>query len=220
LLRPDHLMPFFSLVSSGGQIEAEPLPAYEAPTTTQVVVTDREENIVSLTHSLGYGSGVVTPGLGFLFNNYMNVFNPYPGHPDSLRPGSRRTSSMAPTIVTDRADRPVAALGAPGATRITSAVLQSLVNHLDHGMTPVEAVSAPRVDCQGTVVEIENRVSRSAEATLVESGYEVHRRERNYDPYFARAQMVGLVSGAWKGASDPRRDGGAPVYALRGRSCG
>lgn len=212
ILDPGTAETFIRTVAEGGKIEVDPMPAYEASTTTQVTVIDRDGTIISLTHSLGYGSGVVTPGLGFLYNNYMNVFNPYPGHPDSIRPGARRWSGMSPTIVLDAGGGPIAALGAPGATRITSAVLQSTVNYLDFGMTPVEAVSAPRVDCQGVTVEVENRIEARVTDALEEAGYEVHRRDQNYDPYFARPQMIAKVDGEWKGASDPRRDGGIAQY--------
>ena len=214
MLERDHVEPFVGTVQAGGKIEVAPLPDYEAATTTHVTVADRSGGIVCLTHSLGYGSGVITPGLGFLFNNYMNVFNPYPGHVDSIAPGKRRATSMAPTIVLDSEGEPVVALGAPGATRITTAVLQSTLNLLDFGMTPVEAVSAPRVDCQGQIVECEHRISGPTLERLAQAGYTVSRREKNYDPYFARAQMIARVGDGWVGASDPRRDGGAPMYQV------
>jgi gamma-glutamyltranspeptidase/glutathione hydrolase len=189
-----------------------PAPAHESPDTTQVTVVDRDGAAVSLTHSLGYGSGVVTPGLGFLFNNYMNVFNPHPGFLDSVAPGKRRASSMAPTIVVDADERPVIVAGAPGATRITTAVLHSIVNVLDHGFTAVEAVSAARFDCQGEIVELEGRIPSWVAGELSERGYRVNRRVANYDPYFARAQVAVRAGETWTGASDPRRDGGTALY--------
>jgi gamma-glutamyltranspeptidase/glutathione hydrolase len=187
-------------------------PSHESPDTTQVTVVDRHGATVSLTHSLGYGSGVVTPGLGFLFNNYMNVFNPHPGHIDSVAPGKRRASSMAPTIVTDAELRPVLVAGAPGATRITTAVLHSILNVLDHGHSAVEAVSAPRFDCQGGPIELEGRIPSRVAAELESRGYAVNRRVVNYDPYFARAQVAVRNGDQWTGASDPRRDGGTALY--------
>src|SRR5438046_7920290 len=70
--------------------------------TTQVCVVDDGGNVVSLTHTLGSSSGVVTPGLGFGYNDYMNCFDPRPGRPNSVRPGKTRVTMMPPTMVFDR----------------------------------------------------------------------------------------------------------------------
>lgn len=185
----------------------------ESPNTTQVCVVDDAGNAVSLTHSLGYGSGVVSPGLGVLFNNYLNVFNPRPGFVDSIAPGKRRSSAMAPTIVTDAAGEPSLVAGAPGATRITTAVLHAVIGVLDFGLSPFESVAAPRVDWQGTVVEAEGRITPATVAALRDRGFQVNHRPRNYDPYFARAQLVTRAPDGWAGASDPRRDGGIALHA-------
>jgi gamma-glutamyltranspeptidase/glutathione hydrolase len=211
LLSPRHVEAW--LDNRGGRRdEITSSPSRESPTTTQVTIVDNEGSIVTLTHSLGFGSGVVTPGLGFMYNNYMNVFNPIPGHPDSVAAGKKRASSMSPTIVLDSNDEPVMALGALGATRITTAVLQCIVNILDYQLSPVEAVSAARVDCQGETVEIEGRIPQWVLDELTGLGHRVNRRDLNYDPYFARPQIVALVNGHWIGGSDPRRDGGTALY--------
>jgi gamma-glutamyltranspeptidase/glutathione hydrolase len=100
--------------------------------------------------------------------------------------------------------------GAPGGTKIVTAILQVLVNVLDHAMSPVEAVSAPRVDFQGDVVQAEARIPRVVCEGLQRLGYAVNRRTLNYDSYFARPQLIVVESdGYLSGASDPRKDGGA-----------
>ena len=71
----------------------------ESPGTTHVSVVDRDGTCVALTHSLGGSSGVITPGLGFMYNNSMINFNPLPGHPNSIAPGKGRITGMTPTIV-------------------------------------------------------------------------------------------------------------------------
>ncbi len=125
--------------------------------TTQVTVVDRSGACVSLTHSLGSSSGVITPGLGFMYNNSMINFHPYAGHPNSIAPGKGRTTGMTPTVVLD-GNQPVLVLGAPGATRIITAVLQVILNRLDFGMTVTEAVLAPRFDCQGDLITCQSRI--------------------------------------------------------------
>jgi gamma-glutamyltranspeptidase / glutathione hydrolase len=183
--------------------------AHDRPETTQVCVVDDAGNAVSLTHTLGSASGVVTPGLGFGYNDYMNCFDPRPGTPNSIHPGKTRVTMMTPTMVFDRGKLRVC-VGAPGGTKIVTAVLQVLVNVIDHQMSPVEAVSAPRVDFQGDIVQAEARVPRVVCDGLEAIGYKVNRRTLNYDSYFARPQViVAERDGYLHGASDPRKDGGA-----------
>ena len=62
--------------------------------TTTVSVMDEEGNAIAITHTLGSPcSGVVVEGLGFLFNNSMHIFHPFPGHPNSIAPGKARTTA-------------------------------------------------------------------------------------------------------------------------------
>jgi len=182
--------------------------------TTQVCVVDDGGNAVSLTHTLGSSSGVVTPGLGFGYNDYMNCFDPRPGRPNSIRPGKTRVTMMTPAMVFDRNKLRVC-IGAPGGTKIVTSIMQVLVNVLDHDMTPVEAVSAPRVDYQGDIVQAEARIPRSVCDGLERLGYRVNRRTLNYDSYFARPQViVAERDGFLSGASDPRKDGGTAYDTL------
>ncbi|MGH7765275.1 MAG: gamma-glutamyltransferase [Candidatus Dormibacteraceae bacterium] len=182
---------------------------HDRPETTQVCVVDDAGNAVSLTHTLGSSSGVVTPGLGFGYNDYMNCFDPRPGTPNSIRPGKTRVTMMTPTMVFDHGKLRICA-GAPGGTKIVSAVLQVLIDVIDHEMSPVEAVSAPRVDFQGDIVQVEARVPRVVSEGLERLGYKVNRRTLSYDSYFARPQVIVVEKdGFIHGASDPRKDGGA-----------
>jgi gamma-glutamyltranspeptidase/glutathione hydrolase len=185
----------------------------ESPDTTHVCVIDAAGNAVSLTHTLGASSGVVTPGLGFTYNNYLNCFDPRPGRANSLAPGKTRITMMVPTFVFE-GDRLRVVTGAPGGTKIVTGVLQALLNLLDHGMTPVEAVSAPRLDFQGEVVQAEQRVPGDVVGGLRQLGYTVTRRPTGYDPYFAKVQLLTQArDGSLAGASDPRGDGGVALEA-------
>jgi gamma-glutamyltranspeptidase/glutathione hydrolase len=180
--------------------------------TTHLCVIDDAGNAVSMTHTLGAASGVVTQGLGFMYNDYLNCFDPRPGRLSSLAPGKTRWTMISPAIVFD-AGRLAAVAGAPGGTKIVTGVLQALINHLDHGMTPVEAVSAPRIDYQGEVVTAEGRMPEAVLEGLRGLGYEVQRRVLNYDSYYARVQLIGRREGSLVGASDPRKDGGVALHA-------
>ncbi|HKC20028.1 MAG TPA: gamma-glutamyltransferase [Candidatus Dormibacteraeota bacterium] len=181
----------------------------DRPDTTHVCVVDDAGNAVSLSHTLGSSSGVVTPGLGFGYNDYMNCFDPRPGRPNSIAPGKTRMTMMTPTMVFD-GSRLRVCVGAPGGTKIVSAILQVLVNVLDHEMSAVEAVSAARVDFQGDVVQAEARIPGVVCDGLSRLGHAVNRRTLNYDSYFARPQVIVVDrAGHMSGGSDPRKDGGA-----------
>ena len=185
--------------------------AHDRSDTTHLCVVDDAGIAVSLTHTLGSASGVVTPGLGFGYNNYMNCFDPRPGKPNSVLPGKTRVTMMTPTMVFENGRLRVC-VGAPGGTKIVTGILQVLVNILDHHMSPVEAVSAPRVDFQGDVVQAEARIPSAVCDGLSGLGYRVNRRTLNYDSYFSRPQViVASDSGALRGASDPRKDGGTAL---------
>jgi gamma-glutamyltranspeptidase/glutathione hydrolase len=190
------------------QYAAAARSAHDSPTTTHVCVVDGDGGAVSLTHTLGSSSGVVTPGLGFTYNNYLNCFDPRPGRVNSLAPGKTRITMMVPAMALGAAGAEVV-IGAPGGTKIVNGVLQTLLNLLDLGMTPVEAVSAPRVDFQGTEVQAEQRIPSAVVARLRELGFAVNHRPLSYDPYFSRVQAIQRgADGRLKGASDPRGDGG------------
>ena len=187
--------------------------AHDSPTTTHVCVVDGAGNAVSMTHTLGSSSGVVTPGLGFNWNNYLNCFDPRPGRINSLAPGKTRVTMMVPTMMM-AGDRPEVVLGAPGGTRIVNGVLQTLLNLVDHGMTPLEAVAAPRVDFQGETVQAEQRIPSDVVEALRARGYRVHRRPGSYEGYFSRVQVIHVgADGTLRGASDPRGDGGIALQA-------
>ena len=145
-----------AIIDSGKPLSVPVVPT-GAPDTTHVSVVDRWGNCVSLTHSLGSSSGVIPPGLGFMHDNSMLNFYPYAGHPNSIAPRKGRTTGMTPTIVSKN-DQPVLVIGAPGATRIITAVVSVILNRIDFGMSITDAVLAPRFDCQGDTIYCQARI--------------------------------------------------------------
>jgi gamma-glutamyltranspeptidase / glutathione hydrolase len=176
----------------------------ESADTTQVCTVDKSGMCVSLTHTLGTPSGVITDGLGFMYNGAMGAFDPRPGRAGSIAPGKARMSSMTPTIVF-KGDKPLFVVGAPGGTYITPGILQAILNVVDFGMTALEAVAAPRICATNDTIWITNRILRSTEAELVRRGYPVKRSPYNY--YFAGLHGIRIVNGVCDGGADPGRDG-------------
>ena len=146
----------------------------EGADTTHLTVADGDGNVVSTTQTIhaAFGSKVTTPGTGMLLNNNMNVFDPHPGNANSIAPGKRMVSSMAPTIVM-KDGKPFMALGTPGGTRIFPSVLQAIVNVIDHGMSLQEAVEAPRVWTQGQLLEVEGGITPPVRKGLQSMGHKV-----------------------------------------------
>lgn len=178
--------------------------------TTHVSTWDAAGNCVSLTHTLGTGSGVVTEGLGFNWNNAMKLFDMRPGRPNSMAPGKARTTGMVPTIVL-KGGEPWMVVGAPGGSVIISAVLTTIVNAIDFGMTAVEAVSFPRIHCEGGPVFCEARVQGDVVDALRSIGHDVRHSPVSYDPTMSRAHAILLRDGRPAGAADPRGGGGVAI---------
>jgi gamma-glutamyltranspeptidase/glutathione hydrolase len=194
----------------------------EGAETTHFAVVDEQGNAVAVTYTLngGYGSGVTVPGLGFLLNNEMDDFAAKPGEPNmfklvqgeanAIQPGKRPLSSMTPTIVL-RDGKLFAVLGAPGGSRIPTAVLQVFLNIADFGMNAQDAVDFPRFHHQWKPdkLYLEKGFSPDTVALLKARGHDV-----DYSPAVVVARVEAIViDGGWlQGGSDGRAVGKAAGY--------
>jgi gamma-glutamyltranspeptidase / glutathione hydrolase len=137
----------------------------EGQSTTHFSIVDKDGNAVSLTYTLNdwFGAHVTAAGTGILLNDEMDDFSAKPGAPNmyglvegpnnAVAPGKRPLSSMTPTIVT-KDGKLVMVVGTPGGSRIPSAVIETISNMIDFGMTVTEAVDAPRIHHQWLPDEI------------------------------------------------------------------
>ncbi len=173
-----------------------------------MVVADERGLVIAMNHSLVShgGSGVVTAGLGFLYNNTMAGFDVEPGGRNSIEPGRARWSAACPTIVTTSGGGLRLAITGPGGSRAIGAVAQGVLNVLAFGMDPLEAVSWPRIDAHDGVVDLEAAVPWSVQADLVGAGMRVN---RTYEAGFAALYAVGRDDARLQAAADPRRPGTA-----------
>jgi gamma-glutamyltranspeptidase/glutathione hydrolase len=146
----------------------------ESAHTTHMTAADAFGNVVATTQTINnlFGAKFMIPGLGTVPNNYMNLYDPRPGHALSLAPGKRVTTSMSPMMAL-RDGRLVYALGLPGGKRIFPSALQALVNLIDHGMSLQEAVEAPRVWTEGNALEVEFAVPEGVRSMLASFGHTV-----------------------------------------------
>lgn len=179
---------------------------YPTKDTTQLCVVDGSGNCVSMTHSLGMPSGVITEGLGFMYNGCMAVFDPRPGRAGSLAAGKSRFSSICPSIIF-KDDKPALVIGAPGATQIAMGVLQACLNVLDFDMTMTEAVSAPRFSATSDAIDLTNRITYAAERELADEGYQTIRSPYTFG--IAAVHGIRIKDGRMDGGADPGHDGNA-----------
>jgi gamma-glutamyltranspeptidase/glutathione hydrolase len=147
---------------------------FEGAHTTHMTAADCFGNVVATTQTINnlFGAKIMIPGLGAIANNYMNLFDPRPGHALSLAPGKRVTTSMSPMMALFDG-RLRYALGLPGGKRIFPSATQALVNLIDHGMSLQEAVEAPRVWTEGNALEVEQAVPESVRGRLADLGHTV-----------------------------------------------
>lgn len=179
--------------------------------TTHISVLDGDGMAVSCTCSNGSGSGVIVPGTGLSLNNMLGEMDLNPLGVENTPGGSRVTSMMSPTIVLQDG-RPVVVVGSAGSNRIRSAVLQVIVNMIDHGMSVEHAVHAPRVHFEDGEVQAEPGVDELQIARLEQTGIPVAHWDR-INLFFGGCQAVGFdpVTAAMEAAGDPRRGGAAVV---------
>ncbi|CAM3879254.1 gamma-glutamyltranspeptidase [Pseudoalteromonas mariniglutinosa NCIMB 1770] len=128
---------------------------YESEQTTHFSIVDKWGNAVSntTTINLGYGSGVVVAGAGFLLNDemddfsakpgVMNVFGALGGKANEIQPHKRMLSSMTPTILL-KDNKVKMVTGSPGGTTIISSVYESILNAVEFNMTADDVVNSPR----------------------------------------------------------------------------
>ncbi|HTU79346.1 MAG TPA: gamma-glutamyltransferase [Solirubrobacteraceae bacterium] len=174
--------------------------------TTHISVLDGHGCACSATCTNGEGSGVIVPGTGMHLNNVMGEqdLNPLGFH---LHPAGRRMPSMmAPSVVT-RDGEVELVLGSAGSNRIRSALLQTIVGVVDHGLSVRDAVEAPRVHLEDGVVFAEPGIDvqgLGSGARIVRFGA--------LNLFFGGVQAALRSGPRIDGAGDPRR-GGVAVKA-------
>jgi gamma-glutamyltranspeptidase/glutathione hydrolase len=174
--------------------------------TTHISAIDGDGRACSVTCTNGEGSAVVVPDTGLHLNNMMGEqdLNPLGFH---LHPAGRRLPSMMAPTVAMRDGEVELVLGSAGSNRIRSAILQTIVAVVDHGLSAQQAVDAPRVHFEDGVLFAEPGLDVGSAA----GGLRVVRfSARNL--FFGGVQAVLSRDGEVQGAGDPRR-GGVSVSA-------
>ncbi|HWG09860.1 MAG TPA: gamma-glutamyltransferase [Solirubrobacteraceae bacterium] len=174
--------------------------------TTHISVLDGHGRACSVTCTNGEGSGVVVPGTGIHLNNVMGEedLSPFGFHRHPA--GRRMPSMMAPTVVM-RDGEVELVLGSAGSNRIRSALLQTIVGVVDHGLDARAAVDAPRVHLEGDVLYAEPGLELDALRRAEEAGEIEIVRFAGLNLFFGGVQAVRRRGARLTGAGDPRRGG-------------
>lgn len=179
--------------------------------TTHFNVVDASGMIVSITQSIerSFGSKIVTPGLGFLYNGFMQGFKiEATKHPHYLRPGAVARSNASPTIVFEGGN-PRYVIGSTGSERMISGIFQVLIR-LYYGQSPYEAVAAPRIHCNpdGELFGEFGRMSPEVVKGLSEEPLTLIPYAEDW-AFSAGGLNLTVIEpdGTSFGISDPRRDG-------------
>jgi gamma-glutamyltranspeptidase / glutathione hydrolase len=209
----------FSQLEQYAELHPQPSPLREPDHTTHYSVVDPEGNAVAVTTTLNdtFGSRVTAEGLGFLLNDEMddfaskqgvpNMFGLIQGPANSIAPGKRPLSAMAPTIVL-KDGKLFLVLGSPGGPRIITTVANIFMGVVDYGMNIQEAVNAPRFHNQWLPDEVyaEQDFPSAAIKSLEGMGQKVTVGDSWSD---GECIMIDPKSGERLGASDKRNNGRA-----------
>jgi len=196
----------------------------EPTETTHFTIVDTAGNVVTNTYTINdlYGSRVTAKGTGVLLNDEMDDFAARPGKANlygliqgernAVQPKKRPLSSMTPTIVLRKDGSVWFALGARGGPRIISAVMQSVINVIDHDMDIQQAIDAPRIHHQWFPDEIlVEPYGMSPDTLKILSSFGHKFPEKPVTIASATGIMIDKT-GVRLGAIDSRSDGAAIGY--------
>jgi gamma-glutamyltranspeptidase/glutathione hydrolase len=192
--------------------------------TSYFGVIDQQGNIFSCTPSEGAKSGPIVPGTGLTLSLRGSQSKVEPGHPAALGPGKRPRLTPAPALVLQDG-QPLIALGGYGGDHIPQGTLQVLLNLVEFGFDPQEAVEAPRFYSysfpnssypsayQPGVMRAEGRIASQALDALRQKGHTVEA----YPDWWEGSCLYGVImrhaqTGVLQGGADPRGEAYAVGY--------
>jgi len=143
--------------------------------TVHTCTADSEGNMVSLTSTQGahFGSRVAVRGFGFILGHGISRFDPLPGRANSIAPGKRMLHNMSPiALLKDGELRGV--FGLPGGRKIVNVAAQMTIGFIQFGMSPSEAIFAPRVHTEGREpVVVERNMPKAIVRYLQSRGHRI-----------------------------------------------
>ena len=188
----------------------------DAGDTVYLTAVDQWGNAVSWIQSnfAGFGSGLLEPETGILLHNRGALYTLEEGHPNQVAPGKRPYHTLSPMMALDSDGDFAFTLGTPGGDSQPQSLLQIVNNMVLFGMTPQEAIEAPRFrSMSGVRVSLEDRVSLATAEGLASRGHDLQLIQ-GWTATFGGAQMIHFnpLTGVLTAAADPRREAYALAY--------
>ena len=196
---------------------ATPVPEIEkANDTTCVNVIDKDGNMFSATPSGAWLPAVVAGDTGVLMGQRLQSALTDPNSPNVVAPGKRPRITLTPTLILKNG-QPFMILSTPGGDNQDQALLQVLLNVIEFGMNPQEAVEAPRFDTQhyvssfdnheflAGVLNVESRIPAEVIKSLDARGHKIKIQSAWGTGSSPTVIMYDVKSGVISGGADPRR---------------
>ena len=212
---PLRMRPLLAGVALGERVSAVP-EAERANDTTCVNVIDKDGNLFSATPSGAWLPAVVAGDTGVLMGQRLQSAMLDPASPNVVAPGKRPRITLTPTLVL-KDGQPAMVLSTPGGDNQDQALLQVLLNIVEFGMSPQEAVEAARFDTQHLVSSFDDHAflpgSLNVEARYPEAVVKALERRGHrvkvQGPYGTTSAPTVILydprTGVISGGADPRR---------------
>jgi len=201
-------------------------PALYQGDTIYLTTADKDGNMVSLIQSnyRGMGSGVVVPGLGFVFQDRGQLFSLDAKHANVYAPGKRPFHTIIPAFIM-KDGKPWVSFGLMGGAMQPQGHVQIITNLIDFGLGLQAAGDAPRWQHFGSseptdnsnvyllgagVLALESGIPYTNVRALMDKGHKIQFDRGGYGGY--QAIMRDSKSGVYYGASESRKDGQAAGY--------
>lgn len=180
--------------------------------TVYLAAADRDGLMVSFIQSnyMGFGSGIAVPQTGIALANRGHSFSAEAGHPNAMAPNKRPYNTIIPGFLT-RGDKALGPFGVMGGFMQPQGHVQVIVNTLDYGMNPQQALDAPRWRwLRGLEVALEHAVPEHTAWKLAQRGHQIA-IQPGWDG-FGRGQIIWRVDGTLVAGSESRTDGVAAAW--------
>jgi gamma-glutamyltranspeptidase / glutathione hydrolase len=194
-------------------ITPEFLNSNESGSTTHISAVDNYGNIIAITQSINlfFGSGLVAGNTGILLNNHLGNFDDTAGLANSIAPGKKPVSSIAPTLIL-KDGKPFLIFGTPGGSRIIGTMAQVIINMIDFKMNLTDAIESAKIHFEKSTLHLEKRIEQSEIEKLKIAGHKVELHSE-FDKYFGGVNAIMITDdGNFIGASDSRRGGTSLGY--------